>query len=188
MLSVPLDSPAVLLASVSIQHFSLLLTWKWPSVVNDNISNCYNTTVDSHIVDKNFSRPVLELLVAPFFWPMYFPDVVGLSHTGAQLSQRPDLSGKARKKPHPFCAHRCVFGFSFPHLCKGIMMCKGPEEKSAHVHCFLPGEIGFEATAWICLVVNLGTELSWKNVELKGETLETRTRLRDEGRDREEVG
>ena len=37
-------------------------------------------------------------------------------------------------------------------------------------------------------VVNQGTELSWKNVELEGETLETRTRLRDEGRDREEFG
>lgn len=145
MLSVHLDSPAVFLASVLIQHFfSLLLPWKWTSVDNDFISNCYNTMLDSHIIDKNFSGPVLELLVVPFFWPMYFPDVVGLSHKGAQLSQRPDLSRKGEAPP--FCAHRCVLGFSFPHLFNGIMMCKGPEEKSAHARCFLPGEIGFEVT------------------------------------------
>lgn len=61
--------------------------------------------LDSHIIDKNFSGPVLELLVVPFFWPMYFPDVVGLSHKGAQLSQRPDLSRKGG--PALLCTQVC---------------------------------------------------------------------------------
>lgn len=107
VLSVNLDSPAVLPASVLIQHFFSVLLWT--SVDNDYISNCYNTMLDYHIIDKNFSGPVMKLLVAPFFffWPMYFLDVVGLSHKGAQFRQRPDLSGKAC--PILLCTQVCFW-------------------------------------------------------------------------------
>lgn len=62
------------------------------------------------------------------------------------------------------------------------MMCKGPQEQSTHLHTFLPGEIGFEVMPGSAFV-NYGAKLSWKKSELKAETLETRTSLRDEGRD-----
>lgn len=155
VLSVNLDSPAVLPASVLIQHFFSVLLWT--SVDNDYISDCYNTMLDYHIIDKNFSGPVMKLLVAPFFF-FFFGPCTFLMWWDWAIKEHSSDQGQTWVGKHAlsFCAHRCVLGFSFPHLCKGIMMCKEPEKKSTHVHRFLPGETGFEATTWICLCCQSG--------------------------------